>query len=183
MSVVRREVKDARHSTPILNSSHGLLYSAVRNTQLNGTFLMLAEIAACSAAFQVIKGALANGKELYDVADQAATFFNGKSVIAKKAKKGGSKNELQNFMALEKIKADEAWLREWMIYAGRPDMFSDWQAYQVECRKNRERAAAIKARRRADTFALLWTCLLWGTGGLVILPVAMYVAFRFFGIV
>ena len=46
---------------------------------------MIAELAACSAAFQVIKGALANGKELYDVADQAATFFNGKSVIAKKS--------------------------------------------------------------------------------------------------
>jgi len=143
---------------------------------------VIAELAACSAAFQVIKGALANGKELYDVADQAATFFNGKSVIAKKAKKGGSKNELQNFMALEKIKADEAWLREWMIYAGRPDMHSDWMAYQVECRKKRERDAAIKAKRRAETLALLWAGLLWGTGGVVLLPLVLYVAFRFFGV-
>mgnify|MGYP003643446578 CR=1 FL=1 len=144
---------------------------------------MLAEIAACSAAFQVIKGALANGKELYDVAEQAATFFDSKSAIAKQSKRDGSKDELQNFMALEKIKADEAWLREWMIYAGRPDMYSDFLAYQVECRKNRDRAAQIKAKRRADTVALLWACLLWGTGGVVILPISLYLIFRFLGVV
>ena len=109
---------------------------------------MLAEIAAANAAFQVIKGALSNGKELYDVADQATKFFDNKSAIAKKANKSGGKTELQCFMQLEKIKEQETWLKEYMIYAGRADMHSDWLKFQVECRQNRERAERIRIRKR-----------------------------------
>jgi|TARA_B110000908_G_scaffold83249_1_gene99686 hypothetical protein len=144
---------------------------------------MLAEIAAANAAFQVIKGALSNGKELYDVADQATKFFDNKSAIAKKANKSGGKTELQCFMQLEKIKEQEVWLKEYMIYAGRADMYSDWLKFQVECRQNRERAERIRVIKRAKNIALFWTALLWGTGGLVILPMGLYIGFKVFGVI
>ena len=144
---------------------------------------MLAEIAAANAAFQVIKGALSNGKELYDVADQATKFFDNKSAIAKKANKSGGKTELQCFMQLEKIKEQEVWLKEYMIYAGRADMYSDWLKFQVECRQNRERAERIRVIKRAKNIALFWTALLWGTGGLVILPMGLYIGVKVFGVI
>ena len=144
---------------------------------------MLAEIAAANAAFQVIKSALSNGKELYDVADQATKFFDSKSAIAKKANKSGGKTELQCFMQLEKIKEQEVWLKEFMIYAGRADMHSDWLKFQVECRQNRERAERIRVIKRSKNIALFWTALLWGTGGLVILPIGLYIGFKVFGVI
>ena len=48
---------------------------------------MLAEVAAANAAFGIIKLALKNGKELYDVSSSAADYFNSKSVVARKAKR------------------------------------------------------------------------------------------------
>jgi hypothetical protein len=144
---------------------------------------MLVEIAAANAAFQVIKGALSNGKELYDVADQATKFFDNKSAIAKKANKSGGKTGLQYFMQLEKMKEQEVWLKEYMIYAGRADMYSDWLKFQVECRQNRERAERIRVIKRANNIALFWTALLWGTGVLVILPLGLYIGFKIFGVV
>ncbi len=144
---------------------------------------MLAEIAAANAAFQVIKKALSNGKELYDVADQATKFFDSKSAIAKKANKSGGKTELQCFMQLEKIKEQETWLKEYMIYAGRADMYSDWLKFQVECRQNRERAERIRVIKRAKNITLFWTALLWGAGVLVILPMGLYIGFKIFGVI
>ena len=37
---------------------------------------MLAEIAAANAAFGILKTAFENGKELFDVAETAANFFD-----------------------------------------------------------------------------------------------------------
>ena len=144
---------------------------------------MLAEIAAANAAFQVIKGALSNGKELYDVAEQATTYFDSKSAIAKKANRTGGSNELQCFMQLEKIKEQEEWLKEHMIYAGRADMYSDWLKFQSDCKQKRDKAERLRKHRRATNLALLWSALLWGTGGLVVLPLALYILFKAFGVI
>ncbi len=144
---------------------------------------MLVEIAAANAAFQVIKGALENGKELYDVAEQATKYFDNKSAIAKKADRSGSSDELQCFMELEKIKEQEAWLKDHMVYAGRPDMYEDWLKFQSECKQKREREERLRKQKRAADLALLGSALLWGTGALVVLPFVLYVAFKLFKIV
>jgi len=144
---------------------------------------MLAEIAAANAAFQVIKGALSNGKELYDVSAKATEYFDNKSAIVKKAKKGGGKEELQCFMELEKIKEQEEWLKEYMIYAGRADMYKDWLQFQSECKRARDTAERVRKHKRAVNIALFWSVLLWGTGGLVILPLGLYLALKLFGVV
>lgn len=144
---------------------------------------MLAEIAAANAAFNIIKSALSNGKELYDVSAQATQYFDNKSAIIKKAQKGGGKEELQCFMELEKIKEQEEWLKEYMIYAGRADMYKDWLQFQAECKRNRDKEERMRKHRRAKNITLFWTILLWGTGGLVVLPLTMYIAFIFFGVI
>ena len=144
---------------------------------------MIAEIAAANAAFQVIKGALTNGRELYDVAEQATKYFDNKSAIAKKANRTGGSTELQCFMQLEKIKEQEEWLKDHMIYAGRADMYGDWLKFQSDCKQKRERAERIRKQRRSANLAVLSSALLWGTGGLVLLPLALYVAFELFGVI
>ena len=108
---------------------------------------MLAEVQAANAAFNTIKSALKNGRELYDVSDSCATYFNSKSVIARRSNKKRKGSFLQNFMQLERLKKQEEWIREWMIYAGRPGLYDDWLKFQSECKRMR---AAEERRRRQE---------------------------------
>jgi len=115
---------------------------------------MLAEIAAANAAFKVIKTAISNGKELYDCSEAATKYFNNKSAIAKRVASKG-KSDLDAFMALEKIKEQEVWLKDYMVYAGRPDMYTDWLNYQAECRRNREKEERLAAAKRRENLKLI----------------------------
>lgn len=114
---------------------------------------MLAEIAAANAAFAVIKAALANGKELHQLGGRVFDYFDNKAKIQEKATQKGGGSDLEEFMALENLKQQEEELRERMIYAGRPGMWTDWLKFQAQAaRRRREEAEAIarkKARRAA----------------------------------
>ena len=72
---------------------------------------MLAELAAANAAFSVIKNFVSNGKELASCGKQIGDFVFAKEQIEKKASKKRAKgirtNDLEEFMALEKIKQQE----------------------------------------------------------------------------
>ena len=126
---------------------------------------MLAEIAAANAAFSLLKTALSNGKELYDCTGAATQFFDNKSVIAKRvADKGQS--DMQAFMALEKIKEQEAWLKEYMIYAGRADMYNDWLQFQADAKRARAQeekdilhAKAKHKKQMVEFFTVVCTAL------------------------
>ena len=144
---------------------------------------MLAEIAACNAAWAILKGALTNGREIYDVADQATKYFDSKSAIAKKANKAGGKSELECFMQLEKLKAEEVWLKDYMIYAGRPDMYSDWLTFQSERKRAREKEARLAKQKKARNIALFLSALAWGTGLIILLPLALYIGLKLFGVI
>ena len=118
---------------------------------------MLAEIAAANAAFAVIKGALANGKELHQLGSRVFDYFDNKAKIQEKATQKGGGSDLEEFMALEQLKQQEEELRERMVYAGRPGMWNDWVKFQAAAaRKRREaqeaakREAAQKKRRREE---------------------------------
>tara|TARA_R110002124_G_scaffold77023_3_gene206317 strand:- start:281 stop:706 length:426 start_codon:yes stop_codon:yes gene_type:complete len=128
---------------------------------------MLAEIAAANVAFATIKTALQNGKELYDCANSCATYFNNKSLITRNSKKNGNKTQFQAFMELEKLKKQEEWIREWMIYAGRSGLYDDWLKFQSECK--RQRAAELNKQRRKKTESdkLVATIFKW-TGGVIL---------------
>jgi hypothetical protein len=108
---------------------------------------MLAEIAAANAAFAVIKGALANGKELHQLGSRVFDYFDNKAKIQESANKKGGGSDLEEFMALENLRQQEEDLRERMVYAGRPGMWEDWIKFQAQAarRRREEKEAALKA--------------------------------------
>ena len=115
---------------------------------------MIAELAACNAAYSVIKAALANGKELSALGSKVFDYFDNKAKIQEKATQKGGGSDLEEFMALEQLKAQEEHLRESMVYAGRAGMWEDWQKFQAAAAKRRREkkeavARAIVERKRA----------------------------------
>ena len=143
---------------------------------------MLAEIAAANAAFAVIKGALANGKELHQLGSRVFDYFDNKSKIQEAATKKGGGSVLAEFMALEQLKQQEEELRERMVYAGRPGMWEDWIKFQAAAaRKRREakEAAVREAKRRQKQLEDFAEYIAFGVGffilaGLMIGGIALY---------
>ena len=80
---------------------------------------MIAELMAANAAFSVIKETINNGGDILAAGQHLFSYFDNKAKIQEKAKKGGMKSDLEEFMALEKLKQQEAELRQMMIYQGR----------------------------------------------------------------
>ena len=109
---------------------------------------MLAELAAANAAFAVIKQAVANGKEIAAAGNAIASFVGAKEKLERKAQQKGGGSDLEEFLALEKIKEQEKQLKELMIYTGRPGMWNDWQRFQAKARVARREAEIASARRR-----------------------------------
>jgi hypothetical protein len=113
---------------------------------------MLAEIAVATAAYKTIKAGLMAGKELYDVGDQLADYFGAKSSLAKTVEHSSKpKNEMKEFFELEKMRAQEAELKQWMIWQGRAGLWDDWIAFQSNCARDRKEAIkdeAIRIRKR-----------------------------------
>ncbi len=120
---------------------------------------MLAELAAANAAFSVIKTALVNGRELTAVGKQIGDFVTAKEELQrkgnKKKRKGVGGSDLEEFMALEKIREQEEQLKQIMIYAGRPGLWNDWQRFLAEARKSRRVQEELARRRRAEMMEVL----------------------------
>jgi hypothetical protein len=134
---------------------------------------VIAEIAAANAAFKVIKTAISHGKELYDCSAAAQSYFDNKSVIAKRVASKG-KSDLEAFMALEKIKEQEEWLKDYMIYAGRADMYGDWLNFQSDCKKQREKKVRLAAQARQQTIKLLKQFITVIGIAIAVIPVLIY---------
>ena len=111
---------------------------------------MLVELAAANAAFAVIKEAVANAGDIMAAGQKLFEYFDAKAAIQKKANENPGRSDMEEFMALEKLKRQEEHLRESMIYAGRPGMWDDWLKFQAEAAKKRE-----AAKRAAEREALL----------------------------
>jgi len=109
---------------------------------------MLAELAAANAAFGVLKATIQNGKEIADAASAVAEFVGAKEKLQSKAQKKGGGSDLEEFMALEKIKQQEDELKTIMIYAGRPGLWHDWQKFQAKARVARREAEIAAAEKR-----------------------------------
>jgi len=141
---------------------------------------VLAELAIANAAFSVIKETVQNGGDIFAAGQKVFDYFNAKSEIQKKAQASGFKSDLEEFMALEQLKKQEAELKQMMIYQGRGGLWDDWLKFQVDARKKREeeeRQARIKRFRRIEalkTFGLV-TLLVVMLGGLgVIIGAIVY---------
>jgi len=138
---------------------------------------MLAEVMAANAAFNVIKQALANGKELHQLGSRVFDYFDNKAKIQESATKKGGGSDLEEFMALEQLKQQEEELRERMVYAGRPGMWADWQKFQAQAaRKRREDAEAAKRERlrRAARLAQLTEYIAIGMASVILAGLLIY---------
>ena len=138
---------------------------------------MLAEIAAANAAFSVIKAALANGKELHQLGSRVFDYFDNKAKIQENATKKGGGSDLEEFMALEQLNAQEVELRERMVYAGRPGMWADWQKFQAAAARRRREAkeAEIKAiKLRKAKMDQLIEYLVLGVASLILTGLLIY---------
>jgi hypothetical protein len=138
---------------------------------------MIAEIAAANAAFAVIKGALANGKELHQLGSRVFDYFDNKAKIQENATKKGGGSDMEEFMALERLRQQEEELRERMVYAGRPGMWDDWVKFQaMAARKRREakEAAAREALRRKESLARMTEYIVIGMATLILVALIVY---------
>ena len=138
---------------------------------------MLAELAIANAAFAVIKEAVANSGDIMAAGESLFKYFDTKAEIQKKASsKGGSdRGDLEEFMALEKLKKQEEELREMMIYQGRAGLWTDWLKFQLEAKKKREAAERERIlkkqriiQRIKDGFMILLIVVLLGGIGIII---------------
>ena len=138
---------------------------------------MLAELAIANAAFSVIKEAVQNSGDIMAAGDALFKYFDSKAELQRKAnEKGGSKgSDLEEFMALEKLKQQEEELKQMMIYSGRGGLWDDWLAFQVKVKKKREadKRQKVLDRQRLigrikDVFMIMLIIALLGGLGLII---------------
>lgn len=113
---------------------------------------MLAELAACNSAYQIIKTALANGKEISSVASSIGAFITNQDDLRRKVEKKKRSafhqgDDFEEFMALEAIKEQEEELKQYMIICGRPGLWNDWLKFSAQARKDRQ---AAEAQRKKD---------------------------------
>ena len=144
---------------------------------------MLAELAACNAAFAVIKQCVQNGGEIVNAGKAIAKFVSGKEELQRKVagkdKSKANSSDLEAFIALEKIRQEEEQLKQLMIYTGRPGLWSDYQKYCAQARRaRREEEKERQAKRRKLLFrsaivGIVATCLL--IFSLIVFIVAMAV--------
>ena len=141
---------------------------------------MLAELAAANAAFGVIKQTVMNGKDLASAAHSIGEYIGIKEKLEKQgskkknsfwsAFKGKGANDLDEFMALEKIREQEHELKELMMLYGRHHLWDDWQRFQAKMRKQRreEEEKARKKRKQIIEGTLLTILIIVGLGGLAL---------------
>lgn len=115
---------------------------------------MLAELAAANAAFQVIKQAVSNGKDIAAAGSAIAKFVGAKQDLERKSLKKGGGSDLEEFMALEQIREQEEQLKQIMIYTGRPGLWHDWQRFQAKARVARKEAEDEARRKRKQYFEI-----------------------------
>ena len=113
---------------------------------------MLAELAAANAAFNVIKTAVMNGKDIASAGKAIASFVGAKEELQKRATRKGGGADLEEFMALEQLREKEKQLKEIMIYAGRPGLWNDWQRFQAKARVARREAEQERIKKRKHHF-------------------------------
>jgi hypothetical protein len=104
-----------------------------------------------------------------------ANFVTAKEELQRKGNKKKGKgvrgHDLEEFMALEKIREQEEQLKQIMIYTGRPGLWHDWQRFLVEARKSRRVQEELAKRKREEFLEAI------ALGGLLTVVAAVLVAF------
>jgi|SRR5210317_2125837 hypothetical protein len=119
---------------------------------------MLEMLVAANSAFAIIKKTIENGKELHSAGSAIASFIGAEEQLKQDLQKkknsiwtnflGKEDNDLEEFMALEEIRAKQEQLREFMQLYGRANLYNDYIAHCAEARKNRKQARIDAEKRR-----------------------------------
>jgi hypothetical protein len=131
---------------------------------------MLVEIAACNAAFAVLKESIAMGKDIIDCSTHLGIWSEKSREITAQAKgkKGGSSaSDLELFMAAEKVKVQREEL-EYMMRSTRLNMWQEFISFEASQVKARRKQQAMEERARVKRSEFLLTCFAWFVGFLII---------------
>jgi hypothetical protein len=128
--------------------------------------MILESLAAANAAYAIISNVVKNGAEITKAGRAIADFTNAKDAVDKACRsKGtnldGSKSDLQEFMAQEKVRELENKLRSDMQLYGRAGMYQAYVKFCAEARTARAEAAKqarLRAIQRQDT---IMTIIYW----------------------
>jgi hypothetical protein len=125
---------------------------------------MLAELAIANAAFEVIRTAVSNGKEIFELGDHLAQFSDAGREIdhkARMAKKGSEQeSDLEIFMAQEAMRNKRDQLKELMVRT-RHMMWDDFLRFEGEQQKARLKAQRDEERHKAERTDFIMTCVAW----------------------
>ncbi len=125
---------------------------------------MLAELAAANAAFAIIKKAVANTGDLAKAGKAISDFVIAKEELQrkgnKKKKPGVRSSDLEEFMALEKIRQQEQELKQIMIYAGRAGFGMTGKNSKQTLEKKEEYKKSLPSED-APKLWKLWDWVLW----------------------
>lgn len=141
---------------------------------------MLAELAACNAAYQIIKTAVSNGSELAKCGKAISDFTLNKDAIQKKAQDrganlDGSKSDLEEFLALDELRRKEAELRSMMQLYGRANMYNDYVKFCAEARRNRQEAKAAARRKSLKLQDNIMLAIYWAVSiGLALVVLGIF---------
>ena len=140
---------------------------------------MLAELAAINGAFAIIKQTIANGRELADASSAIGDFVNAKETLQSRQRKKKASvfgNDFEEFMALEKVKQQEADLQSWMQLYGRAGLWPDWVKFQAEARKQRQIALRERAKKKEELKEAVGIFALVLISALIVLGMAYFLA-------
>ena len=114
-------------------------------------------LVAANSAFAIIKKTIENGKEIASAGSAISKFVQAEDQLQQDLHKkrnsvwtnflGKSDNDLEEFMALEQIRAKKEQLREFMQLYGRPGLYADYMKYCAEARRSRKEAADKRAKK------------------------------------
>jgi len=140
---------------------------------------MLAELAIATTAFKTVKAFVSEGKELYDMGEQLYSYFDAKSKLQKAVNNSNKsdKSDLEEFLALEQIKAQEDELRQLMIYTGRAGMWQDWIKFQAAAAQRREEQKKEVLRKKLKFQKDLYTIFEYGVITLLLVGVVIGISY------
>lgn len=128
---------------------------------------MLLELAACNAAYAVIKEAVQNSGDIMSAGQALFSYFDNEASLQKKLnnKSGSTVNtDLEEFAALEQIRTQKAELERLMTYHGRAGLIDDWRAFQAKAarRREEEKREGIRAsiKRKQQMVEVFWYSVL-----------------------
>lgn len=126
---------------------------------------MLAELAAFNAGFAIVKSTVAAGRDIASAAAGISKMVENKDAMHKRLQKKKNsiftttvESDLEEFMALESMKQNEAELKQIMIYTGRAGLHGDFLKFCADARKARkeaERKAQAEREEMIETITVV----------------------------